>query len=389
MACVQIPDLPLQQFGKEKVQKWLQERVPLSGSMELDLRCNLRCLHCYRDGDWPSDILNTDEVNGVLDQVAAAGTIWMLFTGGEIFLRKDFFEIYDHARRLGLIVTLFTNGTTVTECIADRLAKDVPYSIEVTLYGRTRETYEKVTGVPGSHEKCYRGVELMLDRGLPVKLKTIVMRTNQHELVDMASYAKGHGLEFKYDTMINPNFDGSLMPCNVRLSPEESVVVDFALPERMEEYREYFEARKHITSSRVFSCGAGSRTFHIDPYGNMKMCILLRDPEYNLREMTFQEIWNEQFPLTYSKMRSAGHQCNSCNLFSLCDKCPAWSLMEKGSLEARVEYTCEVGHRRARALGYYDGPVDQSTRQDSPSELSPPSEEVLLPILQTAGGCCS
>ena len=341
MACVQIPDLPLQQFGKEKVQKWLQERVPLSGSMELDLRCNLRCLHCYRDGDWPSDILNTDEVNGVLDQVAAAGTIWMLFTGGEIFLRKDFFEIYDHARRLGLIVTLFTNGTTVTERIADRLAKDVPYSIEVTLYGRTRETYEKVTGVPGSHEKCYRGVELMLDRGLPVKLKTIVMRTNQHELVDMASYAKGHGLEFKYDTMINPNFDGSLMPCNVRLSPEESVVVDFALP------------------------------------------------EYNLREMTFQEIWNEQFPLTYSKMRSADHQCNSCNLFSLCDKCPAWSLMEKGSLEARVEYTCEVGHRRARALGYYDGPVDQSTRQDSPSELSPPSEEVLLPILQTAGGCCS
>ena len=195
------------------------------------------------------------------DQVAAAGTIWMLFTGGEIFLRKDFFEIYDHARRLGLIVTLFTNGTTVTERIAERLAADVPYSIEVTLYGRTRETYEKVTGVRGSHEKCYRGVELMLERGLPVKLKTIVMRTNQHELVDMASYAKGHGLEFKYDTMINPNFDGSLMPCNVRLSPEESVVVDFALPERMEEYREYFEARKHITSSGCSRAGRGAVPF--------------------------------------------------------------------------------------------------------------------------------
>ena len=181
-------------------------------------------------------------------------------TGGEIFLRKDFFEIYDHARQLGLIVTLL-NGTTVTERIAERLAADVPYSIEVTLYGRTRETYEKVTGVPGSHEKCYRGVELMLERGLTVKLKTIVMRTNQHELVDMASYAKGHGPEFKYDTMINPNFDGSLMPCNVRLSPEESVVVDFALPERMEEYHEYFEARKHITSSRVFSWGRGAVPF--------------------------------------------------------------------------------------------------------------------------------
>ena len=85
-------------------------------------------------------------------------------------------------------------------------------------------------------------------------------------------------------------------------------------------------------------------------------------------------------------MRSADHQCNSCNLFSLCDKCPAWSLVEKGSLEARVEYTCEVGHRRAQALGYYDGPVDQSTRQDSPAKSS---EEILLPIFETAGGCCS
>lgn len=385
MACVQIPDLPLQQFGKETLQKWLDERVPLSGSMELDLRCNLRCLHCYRDGDWPSDILNTEEVKGVLDQIAAAGTIWMLFTGGEIFLRKDFFEIYDHARRLGLIVTLFTNGTTVTEKIADRLAQDVPYSIEVTLYGRTRETYERVTGVPGSHAKCYRGVELMIERGLPLKLKTIVMRTNQHELVDMADYAKGHGLQFAFDTTINPNFDGSLIPCNVRLSPEEAVAADFSLPERIEEYREYFEARKHMTSGRVFGCGAGSRTFHIDPYGNMKMCILLRDPEYNLRDMSFQRVWNEQFPLTYSQMRSSDHQCNSCNLFSLCNKCPAWSQMEKGSLEARVEYTCEVGHRRAEALGYYEGPVDQYTKQEKPSE----SEEVLLPVLTTAGGCCS
>ncbi len=382
MACTQIPDLPLDEFGRDQVQYWLDHHVPLSGSIELDLRCNLRCLHCYRDGEWPSGIMDTDELKRVLDQTAEAGTIWMLFTGGEIFLRPDFFEIYEHAQRLGLIVTLFTNATMVTERIADRLTTQVPYSIEVSLYGYSRETYEKVTGIEGSRDKCYRGVELLLERNLPVTLKTIVMRTNQHEVEDMARYAESHGLRFKYDTMINPNFDGSLTPCNARLNPEEAVAVDFALASRLEEYRAYYDVRKDMTSSRIFSCGAGSRTFHIDPYGNMKMCILLRDPEYSLRSMSFQQIWNEMFPPVYTRMRSDEHQCNSCNFFSLCNKCAGWSQMEKGDMAARVEYTCEAGHRRAAKLGFYDGPLDQSTR------ALEPAEEVLLPIVNS-GGCRS
>ena len=385
MACAQIPDLPLDQFSRQQIQKWLTERVPLSGSMELDLRCNLRCLHCYRDGEWPSDILSTDEVKRTLDQIAAAGTLWMLFTGGEIFLRSDIFEIYDHAQDLGLFVTLFTNGTTVTERIADRLAERVPYAVEVSLYGYTQETYERVTGVPGSHAKCYEGVERLLARNLPLKLKTVLFRTNQHELLDMARFAKERGVSFKYDTMINPNFDGSLVPCNVRMSPEEVVAADFAVPGRLDEYRDYFEQQSDFRSSRVFSCGAGSRTFHIDPYGNVKMCLLLREPEFNLREMSFEEIWNEKFPPIYHRMRDDDAGCNTCNLSTLCGKCPAWSSMEKGELAARVEYSCEIGHRRAQAIGHYDGPVDQYSRTTSGTS------DVLLPIVaeSSSGGCCS
>jgi radical SAM protein with 4Fe4S-binding SPASM domain len=376
MACAQIPDLPLDQFGRDILGKWLEHRVPLSGSIELDLRCNLRCLHCYRDGEWPRGIMTTVEVKSVLDQIAEAGTIWLLLTGGEIFLRPDFFEIYDHARSLGLLVTLFTNGTMVTERIADRLRDHPPDGVEITLYGYTRETYEKVTGIPGSHEKCYRGVELLAERGVPLKLKTVVMRTNQHELLDMAAYAESKGVSFKFDTMLNPNFNGSLLPCNVRLSPEEVVDAEFSIPGRLEETRKYYETRQDFHSARLFSCGAGSRTFHVDPYGNMKMCLLLRDPEFSLKTMSFRRIWNEMFPPVYHRMRSADHQCNSCNLVSLCGKCPAWSQMEKGDMEARIEWSCEVGHRRAQKLGFYEGPVDQYIGAESRRQ------EVLLPVLQ-------
>ncbi len=375
MACAQIPDLPLHEFSLDKIAKWNQTRVPLNGSIELDLRCNLRCLHCYRDGEWSSDVLSTEEVKGILDQIAQAGCIWLLLTGGEVLMRRDFFEIYDHARNLGLKVIVFTNGTTVTEEIAERFAKAPPYAIEITLYGYSTETYEKVTGIPGSREKCYRGAELLMERGLPLTLKTIIMRTNKHEFMDMFQYAEGRGVRFKFDTMINPNFNGSMIPCNVRLTPKEAVDLEFSVPAQVVQYTKYFEMRKDATSSRVFSCGAGSRTFHIDPYGNMKMCLLLRDPEFSLREMSFEQIWNEMFPPIYNKMRQPDHKCNDCNLFSLCGKCPAWSQMEKGDMEARVEYTCEIGHRRASVLGHWDGPVDQYTR------TLEKEEEILLPVV--------
>jgi radical SAM protein with 4Fe4S-binding SPASM domain len=112
------------------------------------------------------------------------------------------------------------------------------------------------------------------------------------------------------------------------------------------------------------------------------MCILLRDREYSLKEMSFRQIWDEAFPPLYRKMRSPDHQCNSCDLITLCNKCPAWSHMEKGNLEGRVEYTCEVGHRRAEKLGYWDGPVDQYTRT-----LNQAGSQILLPVLQPSGGC--
>ncbi len=145
MGCPHIPRLGHDQFRRKLISKWLAQRVPLAGSMELDLNCNLQCVHCYRDGDWPRRALGTGEVIEILDQMAEAGTLWLLLTGGEIFLRPDFFEIYEHARRSGFLITLFTNATLITEEIADHLAAQPPRKIEVTLYGTTRETYEKVT----------------------------------------------------------------------------------------------------------------------------------------------------------------------------------------------------------------------------------------------------
>jgi len=90
--------------------------------------------------------------------------------------------------------------------------------------------------------------------------------------------------------------------------------------------------------------------------------------------MSFAQVWNEMFPPVYNRLCHADHQCNSCNLVSLCGKGAAWSLMEKGDMDARVEYGSEIGNRRAEKLGYWDGPTDPYSARRN---------EVLLLILKS------
>ena len=215
-------------------------RIPLSGTIELTNRCPLNCSHCYNnlpmnDAAARKRELSTREYFDVLDQIAESGCLWLCLSGGEIFARRDFFDIYEHAKKRGFIITLFTNGMLIDERIADRLAELRPFSIEITLYGRTPETYEKLTRVPGSWAKCMRGIELLLERNLPLKLKTVAVSVNRHEIFAMREFAEGLGVDFKFDAMINPRIDCSSSPLAVRLTPSEIVAFDLEDKQRNSE----------------------------------------------------------------------------------------------------------------------------------------------------------
>jgi MoaA/NifB/PqqE/SkfB family radical SAM enzyme len=190
-------------------------RVPLAGTIELTRRCNHHCRHCYNnlpagDSKALAEELNTDELLRILDELAASGCVWLLFTGGEILLRPDFPEIYVYAKERGFLITLFTNGTLITPQLADELARRRPFSIEITLYGATPETYERVTGVPGSFSRCLQGISHLRDHGLPLKLKSMVLTLNRQEVWDMKRLAdEDLGLPFRFDAMLNPRCDCS------------------------------------------------------------------------------------------------------------------------------------------------------------------------------------
>ena len=179
MDCSFEPELTLDDWAVQLISPLQNGRYPLSASIELTERCNLNCVHCFinqpaADKCARSTELDTTAWKRILDQMAEAGALFVLMTGGEPLLRKDFAEIFTHARRLGLLVTLFSNVTLLTPALADLLADLSLHSLEVSLYGATQETYEKVTGQPGSFRRCMRGIELALSRGLKISLKTVL-----------------------------------------------------------------------------------------------------------------------------------------------------------------------------------------------------------------------
>jgi len=356
MDCPHIPNISYVQFGERLNRQVIEKRIPVNGSIELTFRCNLRCAHCYcnlpvHDRNAIEKELGTEELFHLLDQIADAGCLWLLITGGEPLLRMDFLKIYTYAKKKGFITTIFTNGTPMTPEIAGYLADWPPYLVEVTLYGATKETYEKVTGIPGSFEGCKRGIDLLLEREIPIGLKTMAMTLNHDEIFQVKAYAEELGVKFRFDPVLNPRLDGSKKPCSFRLSPEEVIRLDLADEERVKEWQEF--CKKFIgphPSDKLYNCGAGVSSFHVDPYGQMSACEMTRFQSYDLRRGSFREGWDEFIPQTLNLKPAGDYACGRCELIALCGQCPGWAWLEHANPEAPVEYLCQIAHLRAEAF---------------------------------------
>lgn len=356
MDCLPEPELRYDDFSARVHKQAREKHIPVSGSLEVTFRCNLRCEHCYlafgRQGLPGRQELTLAEIRNVIDQIVDEGCLWFLLTGGEPLVRPDLADIYLYAKRKGLLVTLFTNATLLTPSIADLLAEWRPLVVEVSLYGHSQATYERVTGVPGSHARCLRGIELLLKNHIPVKLKTPLLNTNCHELGAMQSFARSLGVEFRFDPIINPGLDGSHRPLKARLSPEAIVAFEQADADRVQRWQQEYTSRYgQQTSSRLlYTCAAGESGFHIDPYGELCLCMLARQPSYSLRQGPFRRGWQEFIPAQLGRECSDTFACSQCHLRTLCSQCPALARLETGDEEQIVPFLCAVAQRRAHAF---------------------------------------
>jgi radical SAM protein with 4Fe4S-binding SPASM domain len=306
--------------------------------------------------------MSTAEHFRILDEIAAAGCLWILFTGGEILARKDFLDIYTYAKQQGFLITLFTNGILITPDIADYLVELPPFYIEITLYGHSRQTYEKVTGIPGSYDRCMRGIRLLVERHLPLKLKSMALTVNQDEIWQMKHFAEEDlGLEFRFDALNNPRYDCSQSPLKVRLSPLDVVKMDLLDPQRVTEWQKFSTQfggppKSVEETRRLWRCGGGLNNFAVDPYGMLRICSMSQDDAFDLRQGNFQEGWEQAILELRQKSISRQTKCVTCGIRSMCGMCPANAQLECMDAETPVDFLCQVAHLRAYA---FDIPVSE------------------------------
>jgi radical SAM protein with 4Fe4S-binding SPASM domain len=351
-----IRNIPYSAFADRMDSGLSAERTPLEGSIELTFRCNLRCAHCYVNepsGDlWAKrQELTLAEITRIADEVVDLGCLWMLLTGGEPLLRPDFTGIYLQMKRKGLLVCLFTNGSLITPRIADLLAEWPPVDLEISIYGSTQTVHERVTGVPGSYRQCIRGIELLLERKVHPRLKTIPMTLNCADMEGMRALATAYGLQFRWDPLVNCRVDGASGPKALRLRADQIVALDQQDPKRVAEFRKEFAKEELAGSSPdVFNCNAYRHGFHIDPYGNLLPCMMVRWPSYSLRESSFRQGWYEAFPAMRNRRRAKSLPCDTCRLAAACEYCVGWAQVETGDPQGKVPFLCEVAYARAEAF---------------------------------------
>ncbi len=358
-----LPSLPLwEKLGKK--------RSAVNFDFETTSRCNLNCRHCYINvpaGDTAAKKreISLAQIDRIGAEAASLGVVWCLITGGEPLLRKDFSRAYMALKRRGLLLSVYTNATLVgPEHI--RLFKDYPpRDVEVTVYGVTEGTYERVTRVPGSFAAFTRGLDLLLASGISVRLKAMALRSNLHEFPAIADFCRSRTKDyFRFDPFLHYRFDrdpGRNAEIEAeRLTPAEVGALERADTERfrtLEKNCSRLVVPDFLKSDdrHLFRCDAGQNYFVVGPEGLFRPCASLYHPDFlfDLKKGSLEEAWTKFTPKVLAResdRESYLEKCAKCPIINLCLWCPAHAYLEKGEMDAPIDKYCQIAKARAEAI---------------------------------------
>lgn len=317
--------------------------IPLNALIELTHRCNLRCCHCYLPSKDSPGELSAGQFKELLDQMADAGTLFITFSGGEVLLRDDFFEIAAYARKRHFSIRIFTNGTLVSEELADEIKDLNPYAVEISVYGKDSKTHDSITKVSGSFHKSIGAIKLLKQRGIEVVMKTPLMTQNVAQYKEIISMANRLEVKYELNTIISPGLDGSCEQLSYRIGELElsEIFSDTSLNPDIIEKHEVIDApgkREDIPM-----CAAGRSSFVVSPVGEISPCAVLRVPFGDVKKQPFSEIWNSP---AAGKIRATKftdlRTCSQCELSAYCTRCPGMALIEDGDLLGPARFCCEM-----------------------------------------------
>jgi AdoMet-dependent heme synthase len=328
-------------------QKAFNLGVPIAAHIDVTYRCNERCVHCYLDHDDHGEMTSA-EIKGVLDQLAEAGVFFLTLSGGEPFMRRDFFEIVEHARRQLFNVKIKTNAVMIGEPEAQRLRALAVDSIQISVYSHRPAVHDAITKLPHSFERTIKAVCFLRDHGLKVGIANVLMTANRSDHYGVQKLAAELGVNYTLDPTITPMMDGDTSVLALRIPGEELKEV-FRNPALVPNQEEFCAPPKPASDEDLesYSCSAGHSFCYISPYGDVFPCVQFPLPTGNVRQQRFIDIWNLSPQL--KEVRSIRTRdlpvCSSCSHVSSCTRCPGLAFME-GNMRGPSTADCEKSFYR-------------------------------------------
>ena len=351
--------LKLSSFMRHVYRKNKDKRRPIRAMMELTYKCNHKCIHCYNPEAGGKSEMSKEETFSVIDQLADLGTLHISFTGGEIFTRPDIMDIVNYAKRRAIRVSLMTNGSLITDEIADDLISIGISDFEISLLGATKETCDKITGVGGSFDKVVSALKMLRQKGIIPHIKTCVTNINLDEVDKIADLAKEMDVSFSCSPCIIPRLDLRREPLQFNIEPVEFLDIN----KRFERFRNnkplkkagFKKPIKNLQNNEqpgfwerecLFNCMAGHTMAFINPYGEMKACMTLPEPSFDIRRYGAQECWEKIKQFVDTLKAPTGWGCFGCEYRDWCSWCPGRGYLNTGDAFGCPPYQKELAKVR-------------------------------------------
>lgn len=330
--------------------------MPVSGSFELTPRCNFNCKMCYvhmtneemfRSG---RKELSADEWLGIASDAMDSGMLFLLLTGGEPFVRPDFFRIYTELKRMGLMVSINSNGSLLEGENLELLLNNPPSRLNVTLYGGSDETYERLCGRPVFH-KVIENLRKLKEAGISIRLNVSITPDNCDDIEEIYRISNELGIHAKATTYMFPSIRlGDNVPgmSKCRFEPCEAAVYMLKCQEqymtseqlKASAERPLLELKECIDDERQgMKCRAGRSSFWMTWDGKMMPCGMMNDSGQPVLELGFKKSWDIVRQRTEQiRLPSA---CTGCEYREACNVCAASCYAETGGYGQRPDYICQ------------------------------------------------
>ena len=332
--------------------------VPIAGNFELTARCNFNCPMCYVHMTEEQVAASGMELTAqqwldLARQAKDRGMIFVLLTGGEPLMRKDFFEIYQGMKKMGLMISINTNGSMLSGEILEKFLEDPPCRFNISLYGGSNETYAMMCGRP-AYDQVKKNIRTLKAAGIDVSLNLSITPYNRQDLARIYADAEELDVNVRATSYMYPPIrleDGSF-GCGNRLGAEEAAKCavewdvlrfceeEFALrAQNMANLVNTDQEGCPVESGEGIQCRAGSTSFWVTWDGRMLPCGMMTEPEVYPMQTGFDAAW-ERLRAAAAAIRTPS-QCVTCASREICGVCAAVCLAETGKFDGVPEYVCE------------------------------------------------